>query len=81
LLDVNHYFEWQEFLLHYGSNEETTSNNWLEEVLLLLMKPTLRAEVESDMVSMPKQQRGAITTLRCIIKRMVVKKSGGKRRP
>ncbi len=72
-LDNNHYFKWQEFLLRYGSNEETTSNNWLKEVLLLLMEPTLRAEVESDMVSMPKQQRGAITTLRCIIKRMVVK--------
>jgi hypothetical protein len=48
LLDDNHYFEWQEFLLHYGSNEETTSNNWLEEVLLLSMEPTLHAEVEFD---------------------------------
>ncbi len=77
-LDDNHYFEWQEFLLRYGFNEETTSNNWLEEVLLLLMEPTLCAEVESSMVSMPKQQRGAITTLRCIIKHMVVKNQEAK---
>jgi hypothetical protein len=77
-LDDNHYFEWQEFLLRYGSNEETTSDNWLEEVLLLLMEPTLRAEVESDMVSMPKQQRGVITTLHFIIKRMVVKNQEAK---
>ncbi len=77
-LDDIHYFEWQEFLLRYGSNEETTSNNWHEEVLLLSMEPTLRAEVESDMVSMPKQQRSAVTTLRCIIKRMVVKNQEAK---
>jgi hypothetical protein len=77
-LDNNHYFEWQEFLLRYGSNEETTSNNWLKEVLLLSMEPTLRAEVESDMVSMPKQQCSAITTLCCIIKRMVVKNQEAK---
>jgi hypothetical protein len=42
-LDDNHYFEWQEFLLRYGSNEETTSNNWLGEVLLLSMEPMLHA--------------------------------------
>jgi hypothetical protein len=66
------YFEWQDFLLRYGSNEETTSDNWLEDLLLLLMEPTLRTEVESNIVSMPRQQRGSITTLRCIIKRMVM---------
>jgi hypothetical protein len=72
-LEDKDYFDWQEFLLRYGSNEETTSDNWLEDVLLLLMEPTLHAEVESDIVSMPRQQRGSITTLRCIIKQMVMK--------
>ncbi len=36
------------------------------------MDKTLCAEVESDIISIPKHQCGAITTLRCIIKRMVV---------
>jgi hypothetical protein len=72
-LEDKEYFEWQEFLLHYGSYEETTSDNWLDKVLLISMETTLRAEVESDIVSIPKQQRGSISTLRCIIKRVVMK--------
>jgi hypothetical protein len=63
-LEDKDYFEWQEFLLHYGSYKETTSNNWLDNVLLLSMETTLRAEVESDIVSIPKEQRGSI--LHCI---------------
>ncbi len=53
-LEDKDYFEWQEFLLRYGSNEETTSDNWLEGILLLSMEPTLCAEVESDIISMPR---------------------------
>jgi hypothetical protein len=67
------YFAWQEFLLHHGSKEDTTSDNWLDDVLLLSMETTLHAEVESDVFSIPKERRGSITTLRCIIKRMVIK--------
>ena len=37
------------------------------------MDSTLRAEVESDIFSIPFAQRGSITTLRCIIKCMVIK--------
>jgi hypothetical protein len=77
-LEDKEYFEWQEFLLHYGSHEETTSDNWLDDVLLMSMETTLRAEVESDIVSIPKQQRSSITTLRCIIKRMVMKNQEAK---
>jgi hypothetical protein len=77
-LEDKDYFEWQEFLLRYGSNEETTSDDWLEDVLLLSMEPTLHAEVESNIVSMPRRQRGSITTLRCIIKRMVMKNQEAK---
>jgi hypothetical protein len=77
-LEDKDYFEWQEFLLRYGSNEETISDNWLKDVLLLSMEPTLHAEVESDIVSMPRQQCGSITTLRCIIKRMVMKNQEAK---
>jgi hypothetical protein len=67
------YFAWQEFLLCHGSKEDTTSDNWLDDVLLLSMETTLHAEVESDVFSIPKERRGSITTLRCIIKRMVIK--------
>jgi hypothetical protein len=77
-LDDKDYFEWQEFLLGYGSYEETTSDNWLNNILLLSMEKTLRAEVESDIVSIPKEQRGSISTLRCIIKRMVMKNQEAK---
>jgi hypothetical protein len=42
------------------------------------MEPTLRAEVESNIVSMSRQQRGLITTLRCIIKQMVMKNQEAK---
>jgi hypothetical protein len=42
------------------------------------MEPTLHAEVESDIISMPRQQRGSITTLRCIIKQMVMKNQEAK---
>jgi hypothetical protein len=72
-LEDKDYFEWKEFLLHYGSYEETTSDNLLDDVLLLSMETTLQAEVESDIVSIPKEQRGSISTLRCIIRRMVMK--------
>jgi hypothetical protein len=36
------------------------------------MEKTLCSEIESDIISIPKTQRGSITTLRCIIKHMVV---------
>jgi hypothetical protein len=77
-LEDKEYFEWQEFLLRYGSHEETTSDNWLDDVLLMSMETTLRAEVESNIVSIPKQQCGSITTLCCIIKQMVMKNQEAK---
>ncbi len=42
------------------------------------MENTLHAEVELDINSIPKHQRRLITTLRCIIKRMVIKNQEGK---
>ncbi len=33
-LNDKDYFEWQEFILRYGSFEDTTSDNWLNDVLL-----------------------------------------------
>jgi hypothetical protein len=39
-LEDKEYFEWQEFLLRYGSHEETTSDNWLDDVLLMSMEMT-----------------------------------------
>jgi hypothetical protein len=66
------YFEWQEFLLWHSTELKLESNNWLDDVLHLSMEKMLCSEVESDLNSIPKNQRGSITTLRCIIKRMVV---------
>jgi hypothetical protein len=72
-LDNKDYFTWQEFLLRYGTETELESDNWLDDVLQLSMEKTLRFEVESDLNSIPKHQRGSITTLQCIIKQMVVR--------
>jgi hypothetical protein len=37
------------------------------------MEPTLRSEVDSNLHGIPLHQRGSTITLRCIIKRLVVK--------
>jgi hypothetical protein len=72
-LEDEDYFQWQEFVLLYGSSVEVESDNQLEEMLLLSMETTLCSEVESDMKSLPLQkQKGAITMLHFIIKHMVV---------
>jgi hypothetical protein len=77
-LEDKDYYEWQEFILTYGAAAELESNNWLEDTLLLSMDKTLRSEVESDMSMFPSIKRGAITMLRCIIKRLVVKNQEAK---
>jgi hypothetical protein len=71
-LEDEDYFKWQEFVLLYGSSVEAESDNWLDETLLLSMETTFCSKVESDMKSLPLQkQKGAITMLCFIIKRMV----------
>jgi hypothetical protein len=72
-LSDNNYFKWQEFLLRHSTELKLESNNWLDDVLHLSMEKTLRSEVESDLNSIPKHQRGSVTTLCCIIKQMVVR--------
>ena len=72
-LEDKDYFEWQEFILRYGSFEDTTSDSWIDDVLFLSMDKTLRIEVESDITNIHPRQCGSISTLRCIIKRMVMK--------
>jgi hypothetical protein len=62
LQDVD-YFLWQEFVLRNSTDVEIESNNWLDDVLNLSMDKTLCAEYESDIISIPKHQRGVITTL------------------
>jgi hypothetical protein len=42
------------------------------------METTLCVEIESDIIGITIQQRGSITTLRCIIKRMVIKNQEAK---
>jgi hypothetical protein len=78
-LEDEDYFQWQEFVLLYGSSVEVESDNWLEETLLLSMETTLHSKVESDMKSLPLQkQKGAITMICFIIKRMVVRNQEAK---
>jgi hypothetical protein len=72
-IEDSDYAIWQEFILRYGSDVEVESDAWLEGTLLLSMESTLRAEVESDLKSLPVNQRGALTMLRFIIKRMVIR--------
>ena len=77
-LEDKDYHDWQEFILTYGAALELESNNWLEDTLLLSMDKNLRSEVASDMSGFPPIKRGAVTMLRCIIKRMVVKNQEAK---
>jgi hypothetical protein len=42
------------------------------------METTLNAEIKSDIIGIPIQQHGSITTLHCIIKRMVIKNQEAK---
>ena len=72
-LDDDDYHKWQEFIRRYGSQVELESDSWLDDTLQLSMETTLRAEVESDISNIPSSKRGSLTTLRCIIKRMVIK--------
>ncbi len=66
------YFSWQEFVLRHGTDFKLESDNWLDNVLHLSMEKTLCSEIKSDLNSIPKHQRGSVTTLCCIIKCMVV---------
>ena len=77
-IDDKTYHKWQEFILTYSTSTEIESDNWLDKVLYLSMEKTLRAEVESDITRIPLHQRGSLTTLRCIIKRMVIKNQEAK---
>ncbi len=78
VLDDKEYYKWQEFILRFGTFEETTSDNWLDDILHMSMETTLCTEIKSDIISIPIQQCGSITTLRCIIKRMVIKNQEAK---
>ena len=59
--------------MRHGTNVEIESDNWLEGTLLLSMETTLRSEVESDLINLPDNQRGSITMLWFIIKRMIIR--------
>jgi hypothetical protein len=78
-MDDQDYFLWQEFILHFGTAIEIESDHWLDNVLHLLMEKILHAVVKLDINTIPKHQRGMITTLRCIvIKQMVIKNQEAK---
>ncbi len=55
-IEDSNYAIWQEFILCHGSDVEVESDAWLEGTLLLSMESTLRAEVESDLKSLPVNQ-------------------------
>ena len=52
-LDNTDYFKWQEFILCSGTDVELKSDNWLVDTLLMSLEKMLRAEVESDLCSLP----------------------------
>ncbi len=72
-LDNTDYFNWQEFILRSGTDAELDSDNWLDDMLLMSLEKMIRAEVESDLCSLPLSRWSSLTTLHCIIKRKVVK--------
>ena len=72
-LDNTDYFNWQEFILCSGTDVELKSDNWLVDTLLMSLEKMLRAEVESDLCSLPLYRWSSLTTLHCIIKCKVVK--------
>jgi hypothetical protein len=72
-LEDETYFKWQEFIRRYGLPVEIESDSWFEDTLLLSMDKTLRAEVELDISHISSSKRGSITTLRFIIRCMVIK--------
>jgi hypothetical protein len=67
------YFDWQAFILCHGISTELDSNSWLEDKFQLSMEKTLCAEVEFNIFNIPHYQEGSITTLRSIMKHMVIK--------
>ncbi len=67
------YFVWQEFVLRHGTSIKLESDNWLDDVLHLSMEKTLCSEIKSDLNSIPKHQRGSVTTLCCIINSLSAK--------
>ncbi len=66
-----HYFAWQFFLRQFARDEELTSDAWLGDKLWKSLDLDLRAEVRSDFDELPHEQKGSISLLRLIIKRMV----------
>jgi hypothetical protein len=64
-------FDWQEFVRHFGRDEEITSDHWMEEKLWKSLSPSLLAEVRSDFNELPTLQKGAISLVGLIINRMV----------
>ncbi len=77
-MDDQDYFLWQEFIPFFGTAIKIESDNWLEDVLHLLLEKIFCTEVKLDINSIPKHQRGSITTLCCIIKWMAIKNQEGK---
>jgi hypothetical protein len=46
------YFNWQEFILQSGNENELESDNWLNDMLQMSLEKMLHAEVESDLCSL-----------------------------
>jgi hypothetical protein len=72
-LDDADYFDWQALILYHDTSTKLESDSWLDNALRLSMDKTLCAEVESDFFNIPHYQQGSITTLRCIMKCMMIK--------
>ena len=71
--------KWQEFVRRFGSNEELTSDAWMEEKLWKSLDSTLYDEVASDFLELPDRCKGSISLARLIIDRMVQKNQESRR--
>jgi hypothetical protein len=67
------YFQWQDFLHLYGSDDDIESNQWMEDFLRALMANTLKDKVILDFNELPKEHRGAFSVFFCMVNCMVSK--------
>jgi hypothetical protein len=65
------YFQWQEFLHHYNSNDNIESDQWMEEFMCTLIAKTLKDKVISDFDELPKEHRGGISLFCCMVNHIV----------
>jgi len=73
------YFDWQTYLLQFGTDVELQSDTWMIKLLKSSMEPTLYMSVMVKYDTKPKHQQGSITLFRLIINQMVLQSKEARR--